>query len=247
MTDDDIADTVDTASVAASALSITSTEMFQHEPFITFRYDSRSFCKKNWPHLAASAFKITLMEGGSYNHVVRLTVDVSKTRFTRFQRHAKQLFNFLCHKTRSSNTARSYIVRMPRFEHAWFEYEVAILLYLAKTAVPAPLIQSFDLSSANPLESRYTVQHLLPGRSVQEFYLDLNTAQCVSFARSLGNALRNLHPTSPMPTSKRHASTIQRDTHTLYHDVRVRFHHVADLLSTCVRYIAIALPNQHLG
>lgn len=87
---------------------------------------------------------------------------------------------------------------MPRFEHAWFEYEVAILLYLVNNAVPAPLIKSLDLSSANLLDSRYTVQPLLPGRSVQEFYLDLNTAQRVSFARSLGNPLRNLHAiTSP--------------------------------------------------
>jgi hypothetical protein len=195
-------DTSDAVSIAPSQQSTTSTEMFEHESFSAFQHKVKTLCKKNSPALSNSAFEITHMEGGSCNRVVRLTVDFSKTRSTRFQRHAKHLLNLICPSTRfeTKETTKSYVVRMPRFEHAWFEYEVAILLYLANTSVPAPRIKYFDVSSANELGSRYTVQPLLPGRSVQEGYLDLNTAQRISFARSLGKALKNLHAiTSPCP------------------------------------------------
>jgi aminoglycoside phosphotransferase (APT) family kinase protein len=183
-------------SVSSSDASTTSTEVFEHEPFSTFQSKVIDLCKENWPHLSTKAFEVTRMEGGSYNRVIGVSVDVSKTQLPWYERHAKQLFQQLCfigrRKDKTKSKVREYVIRMPRYEHAWFEQEVAILLFLATTNVPAPKIKSFGLSTANPLSSRFTIQPRIPGKSVHDVYLDLNTSQRISFARDLGLALKEM-------------------------------------------------------
>jgi aminoglycoside phosphotransferase (APT) family kinase protein len=85
-----------------------------------------------------------------------------------------------------------YVLRIPRYEHAWVEHEIAILKYFEHTKIPAPIVKTWSLSKKSSLKSRYTIQASLPGESVVEVYLDLNTQQRISFARELGFALKEM-------------------------------------------------------
>jgi len=184
----------DAVSVASSDVSTSSTEVFEHEPFSAFQTRVIDLCKKNWPNLSTKAFEVTRMEGGSYNRVVGLKVDVSKIKLPWYERHAKQFLQRVCldDRRKSKGRVREYVIRMPRYEHAWFEQEVSLLLFIGTTFVPAPKIKTFSLSTNNPLGSRFTMQPRVPGKSVEEVYLDLNTAQRISFARDLGLALKEM-------------------------------------------------------
>jgi hypothetical protein len=206
-------DNSDSVSVASSNISATSTEMIGHEPFSTFQSKVVSLCKKNWPELATDAFQVTHMEGGSFNRVVAVRVDASKTHCPWFKRHARKFLYTVCPGTQGKKAIREYVVRIPRYEHAWVENEVATLLFLATTDVPAPKIKSFDLSTDNPIGSRFSIQPRLPGKSVEETYLDLTTPQRRSFAHELGTALKalsNIH--SPCPGSLDPASILDGST-----------------------------------
>ena len=151
-------------------------------------------CKKNWPNLSTQAFRVTRTEGGSYNRVIRLEVDASKIKMPWYERHAKQILRQVCLRDgrKSKSRVREYVIRMPRFEHAWFEQEVSLLLFVGTTFVPAPKVKTFNLSTDNPLGSRFTVQPRAPGKSVEEVYLILNTAQRITFARDPGLAFKEM-------------------------------------------------------
>jgi hypothetical protein len=69
---------------------------------------------------------------------------------------------------------------------------VALLLLLANANVPVPKIRSISLSYDNAIDSRFSFQARLPGKSVEEVYLEPSTSQRVAFARSLGHALKEL-------------------------------------------------------
>jgi hypothetical protein len=193
-------DSTDAVSIASSEISATSTEMIGHEPFSTFQSKVINLCKKKWPNLATDAFEVTRMEGGSFNRVVAVRVDASKTRSPLLKRYAKKVLYTFCPSTNRKEHIREYVVRIPRYEHAWVENDIALLLFLASTDVPAPRIKSFDLSANNPIESCFSIQPRLSGKSVEESYLDLTTAQCCSFAHELGTALKALSTIrSPCP------------------------------------------------
>jgi hypothetical protein len=193
-------DTSDAVSIAPSVLSTTSTEMFEHEPFSSFQSKALKLCKKNWPSLATGAFQVTHMDGGSYNRIVAVQVDASKTRSKWLKRQTQNALYTLCPGADRKKHIQKYVVRIPRFEHAWVENEIATLLFLASTDVPVPKIKSFDLSCNNPIDSRFSIQSCLFGKTVEEGYLDLTTAKRCSFARELGTALKALsNIRSPCP------------------------------------------------
>ncbi|CAO2656527.1 Nn.00g053300.m01.CDS01 [Neocucurbitaria sp. VM-36] len=210
---DDISNSVgctntnDSASIASSIVSITSTENFEHEPFETFQGKVAELCKQKWPRLATDAFTITHMDGGSYNRVVAVQIDTSKKQLAWIQRHARNLVKKVCSNSGRKSQIQEYVIRMPRFEHAWVEHEIALLLFLAEKNIPVPKITSFSLSSSNPVGTPYTIQPRLHGKPVQEANSDLNIQQRISFARDLGSALaemaklRSSCPGSLDPTS----------------------------------------------
>jgi hypothetical protein len=193
-------DTSDAASIASSELSTTSTEMFEHEPFSSFQSKVIKLCGKEWPGLATDAFQVTQMEGGSYNRVVAVQVDVSKTRSVSLRRQvANALFTLRLGTNRRKDICE-YVVRIPRYEHAWVENEIATLQFLASTDLSVPKIKSFDLSCNNPINSRFSIQPRLAGKAVEESYLSLTTAQRCFFAHELGTALKTLNKVrSPCP------------------------------------------------
>jgi aminoglycoside phosphotransferase (APT) family kinase protein len=57
---------------------------------------------------------------------------------------------------------------------------------------PAPKIEHFSLTLDDVIESPFSIQARIPGRSVGEVYSTLNTAQRIAFAADLGRALVEL-------------------------------------------------------
>jgi aminoglycoside phosphotransferase (APT) family kinase protein len=180
--------TDDAISIVDSEISNTSTEEFEHEPFETFQSKVFEFCKKEWPQLAGDTFEITRMEGGSYNRVVCIKVDTHKKRSNWFQRLVQKFYSSRARETQ----IREYVLRIPRYEHAWVEHEVELLTYLANTKIPAPKNKTSSFVTDNTLGCRYTLQPRLPGKSVQEVYINLNNQQRTTFAHDLGTALKEM-------------------------------------------------------
>jgi len=186
-------DVSDVASCAPSERSTTSTEEFEHEPFSAFKTKVNQLCESIWPRLLPGAFEVTHMEGGSYNRVIGVHVDVSLKRTSWLQYHAARLFPiFYSRSADEPKQIQEFVIRIPRYEHAWVDQEVALLLFLAATNVPAPKIEHFSLTLDNAIGSPFSVQVRVPGRSVGDVYLKLNTAQRIAFAADLGRALRAL-------------------------------------------------------
>lgn len=175
-----------------------SVEMTENAP--VFNAQIIDWCKTNWPHLSDEAFEITDIQGGSYNRVVGFKVDDWNIKLPWFQQQADQFLQHICQDPRRKGKVREYVIRMPRHKHSWFQQEVAIMLYLAKSSIPTPVIKSLDLTTDNPLGSHFTVQPRLPGRPANKLYLGLNTSQRISFARDLGRALKEMQKlTYPCP------------------------------------------------
>ncbi|KAH3966404.1 hypothetical protein HBH70_121860 [Parastagonospora nodorum] len=186
-------DDSDAASCASSERSTTSTEEFEHEPFSAFKTQVTQLCEDVWPHLSPGAFEVTHMEGGSYNCVIGVQGDMSHKRISWLQRHATGLLQIFW--PRSANRQKEiqeYVIRIPRYEHAWVEQEIALLFFLAATNVPAPKIEHFSLTLDNVIESPFPIQAQIPGRLFGEVYSTLNTTQRIAFAEDLGRALREL-------------------------------------------------------
>ncbi|KAJ4371993.1 hypothetical protein N0V83_003766 [Neocucurbitaria cava] len=182
--------TNDAASIASSDVSFTSTMNFEHEPFEVFQSKVAELCKEKWPRLSTDAFTITRMEGGSFNRIIALQVDTSKTQLPWIQRHARNFIKKVCSNPGRKSAIREYVLRIPRFEYAWVEHDIAVLLFLADKNIPVPKITSFTLSSNNAIGSPYTIQPRLPGQP--KTGLDLTIPQRISLARDLGSALAEM-------------------------------------------------------
>lgn len=81
----------DAVSIVSSHISAASTEMIRHDPFSTFQSQVVNLSKKSWPNLATDAFEVTRIEGGSFNRVVAVRVNASKTRSPLLKRYAKRV------------------------------------------------------------------------------------------------------------------------------------------------------------
>jgi aminoglycoside phosphotransferase (APT) family kinase protein len=179
----------DSASIASSEVSTTSTEMFEHEPFDTFQLKVVGLCQKEWPQLSKDAFSITRMDGGSYNRVISIQVDGSRKQAGWLQCQVRQVLRSICSGMTRKADIKRYVLRVPRQEHAWVEYEVSILKFLVATSIPVPRVRTFSFSAESPIGSPHMIQPRLPGNSVIEVYSKLNTQQRISFAQDLGSAL----------------------------------------------------------
>lgn len=200
---------IDTIEVAArssnesfdtcSQISEPSTIQFEHEPFETFKDRVLLLCRSVWPNENAAAFKISRMEGGSYNRVVGITYTRPPPRFhDRLFRGFKKWVSGLCSTSPLTRQSISqYVIRIPRYETAWVEQEIAMIRFLnAHTRLPVPSIMAFDLTKYNPLRQPYSIQPRISGENLIAAYPKLNIQQKISFASQYGQALAHMHSKS---------------------------------------------------
>ncbi|EFW18743.1 hypothetical protein D8B26_005561 [Coccidioides posadasii str. Silveira] len=89
--------------------------------------------------------------------------------------------------------AARFILRIPRFESAQVENQIATLSFLKqRTQIPIPEIVLFDLTPENAIDSPYTVQLRISGLDLQTGYQTLSHAQRCSFVRQFARVWLDL-------------------------------------------------------
>ena len=132
------------------------------------------------------------MDGGSYNRVVGIQVDQSENQMSWLSRTGQAVLLTICSVSIRKASVKDYVLRIPRYEHAWVDQEVALLEYLSQTTIPVPQIKTLSLLNNNALSSRFTIQPRLHRKPVGEIWIDLNNQQRLCFVRDLGAAPRQI-------------------------------------------------------
>jgi hypothetical protein len=127
----------------SDAESASSTVVYGHEPFITFRSRVLAFAQSNiWTDATPKEIAVERLQGGGFNRIIGLTR----------QFHGR------------SNMEIQYILRLPRFEAAQLDNDVAVLRFLHQHCeIPAPKVIMFDGTKDNGLGSQYMLQNRIPG------------------------------------------------------------------------------------
>ena len=131
----------------------------------------------------AKEFLIERLRGGGFNRVIGITIK---------------------HTTDENPT--KLILRVPRFDEARPDREVAILRFVRQhTTIPIPEIEHVDLTSDNPLKHSYVIHNRIPGFDLQSrnsptCYLNLSQEQRCTFAKDFALILLQLYAiTHPFP------------------------------------------------
>ena len=201
-----------------SVRSWTSTLEFHHEPFEDFKSLVEQLCSEIWPRptrsialqrllgnrftdflrtrtfpltsrlLSSNTFRVERLSGGSFNRIIGITVT----------------------KPQSQDSV-PYILRVPRFESARPDREVAILEYVRHhSAIPVATIVAMDFTKNNSLKQPYVVQTRIPGfelHSKKQNYTQLTHAQQCAFTTAFGRILRELQDMSSSTPGQVEAST----------------------------------------
>lgn len=194
-----------------SAKTNTSTIEFEHEAFETYITRVKELCHSIWPdppnksrlmsilskRVGASrrgqklfrsilrsqpkTFHIDRLRGGGFNRIIGIDIiDPNKPK----------------------EEPERLILRVPRFEDAKPEREVAVLHYGSQhTTLPVPKIKSLDFTKDNSLNSPYVVNYRIPGHDLQHLgsgfdYPNLSHKQQCTVATEFAKALLQLQATT---------------------------------------------------
>ncbi|KAL8837456.1 MAG: hypothetical protein Q9176_005644 [Flavoplaca citrina] len=166
-------------SSCCSAVSETSTLVYDHETWVDFVPHVHELCRQLWPSASEDEeFIVEKLRGGSYNRIIGI-----KTPPSTGEAHG------------------SYVLRIPRYEFAQQAREMAIMRYVRQhTSIPTADIIFYDSTSENPIKEPYVVHSRIPGQSLQDLYPTLNHRQKRAVAKQWGQLLlsqRSLQNSSP--------------------------------------------------
>ena len=121
---------------------------------------------------APEVAQIMRTEGGDLNHITMITLP---------SRYASKV------------PSLDLVLRIPRHDYCNPKRDVGILNYVrAHTTIPVPTVASAKITSDNPLESPYVLQHRIPGRPLAEVLSTLSQDQKCQIAKQLGLITRHL-------------------------------------------------------
>ena len=197
------------------AIARTSTEEFHHVPFDKFTSQVKDLCNLLWhpdnPSRVDRIFRgrsagiIGKLRGKA--KIIAAKQDSSSNEFT-IERMTGGGFNRVIGITRfpDRDSPTRLILRIPRFEFARHDREVAALRFVrAFTTVPVPEIKYLDFTTDNPLNEPYVIQSRVPGFDLQtehgpSWYPSLTHQQQCAVARDLAESLKKLYNvTHPFP------------------------------------------------
>jgi aminoglycoside phosphotransferase (APT) family kinase protein len=150
--------------------SESSTVEWEHEPFDSFRTKVLEFALTFWDGVDADDIEVSRMKGGGFNRIIGIS-----------------------RKVPEQGRSVDYILRIPRFDAARLDRDVAALLYVRKLgAIPVPEIVTFDETSNNKLGSPYMLQKRLPGADLLWTFPGLDHAQKMRVANELGHVFHRM-------------------------------------------------------
>lgn len=186
-----------TESGSSDARSKSSSIVYGHEPFTQFQTKVLAFAQSQiWPHSdVRNKITIERLRGGTYNRIIGLT-------FTKSESETQDLTSSQSIEERASETAAQYILRIPRFEAAQVDADVAALLFVKRllatehrSDIPdilVPEVIAFDETENNTLGDPFMVQERLRGVSLLNVYPQLEHEQQRRVAQDLGRAYRRM-------------------------------------------------------
>ncbi|KAI1394707.1 hypothetical protein F4819DRAFT_506880 [Hypoxylon fuscum] len=153
--------------------SDTSTLVYDHESFTTYQSRILEFALENvWPDAAAENIILERLQGGGFNRIIGITRQKDD---------------------QADPTEVQYILRLPRFDAAQVDSDVAILCFLEQhTQMPTPKVIAFDDTDCNRLESPYMIQHRIKGVDTLSTFPSLDHSARLKFAREMGNVFREM-------------------------------------------------------
>ncbi|KAK8097743.1 uncharacterized protein PG998_013229 [Apiospora kogelbergensis] len=178
------------ASSDASERTASSSVQYDHEPFETFKDRVLSLAQSHiWIDAPAGEILVDRLPGGGFNRIIGLT------------------------RQSQSDDKIQYILRLPRFDSARLDRDVAVLLFLEQhTHIPAPKVIHFDQTDSNPVLSPYMVQNRLPGADLYHTFPTLDHWQKCLFAKSFGSVVRQMLETRSCDPG--HLALLHNDTKT---------------------------------
>jgi len=181
----------------SDAVSDSSTLVYDHEAFDTFRHRVADFALTLWDGAKASDFEVTRMSGGGFNRVIGITRTIPKQQKSLFSSSFKRLWTFIANgfiKMRHDSCQTvylGYILRIPRFDAAQLDRDVAALRYVQKLgSIPVPDVVAFDETPNNKLGSPYMLQNRLPGTDLLHTFPGLDHDQKCRVAKELGQVFK---------------------------------------------------------
>ncbi|KAF2109362.1 hypothetical protein BDV96DRAFT_651799 [Lophiotrema nucula] len=187
--------------------STTSTVIYQylgHEPFATYQNKVKALCQEIWPSLKPEAFTVERRAGREENRIIKITTDFSRKIEPRWLRCLNGALMFAGYEEWVDPPKRGqFVIRIPRKESPWFNYEVGINEWVAEeTGIPAPLTVKFQRLQNNKIGKPYVIQRFIRGRPLENTFYDLDYNQRVLIARDLGRAMVTMiqpEASSPAP------------------------------------------------
>ena len=176
------------ASSDASTQTASYSVQYDHEPFATFKDRVLSLAQSHiWIDAPAGEILVDRLPGGGFNRIIGFT------------------------RQSQSDDKIQYVLRLPRFDSARLDRDVAVLLFLEQhTHIPAPKVIHFDQTDSNPVLSPYMVQNRLPGADLYHTFPTLDHWQKCLFAKSFGSVVRQMLETrscDPGPLALLHNDT----------------------------------------
>ena len=198
-----------------SKISFTSTIEYSQTPFDQYTHQVKELCHLLWnssPKVLqdVKTSRIERLFGGANNRVTGILLP-KKSRPARASAPTKEFlierlrgggFNRvigIAIKHSSDQELTQLILRVPRFDDARLDREVAVLRFVHQyTKIPVPEVKYADFTTDNPLKQPYAIQNRILGYDLQTrtnptFYLDLNHEQKCTFAKEFALILLELH------------------------------------------------------
>ncbi|KAI7779327.1 hypothetical protein LA080_000998 [Diaporthe eres] len=184
-------------SSSSDAKSESSTIVYGHESFTQFQDKVLAFVEScTWlPSDDENEIAVERLRGGTYNRVIGLT-------FTSSQRKDQDLTSSPPIEERASETVSKYILRIPRFDSARVDDDVAALLFVKRLPdldpcpgmpeILVPEVIAFDDTENNRLGSCFMVQKRLRGQRLDKVYPRLGHEKQRRVAQNLGRVYRRM-------------------------------------------------------
>jgi hypothetical protein len=153
-------------------ISDSSSVVYQHESFTTFASRILELAATLWPD---SDFDLERLPGGGFHRIIGLT-----------RRRRTTATCAAC------DGETQLIMRIPRFESARVDDEVAALYFTGRLAIPVPTVIVFDQTADNALGVPYMIQNRIIGTDLYSCFPTLPHSQKMQISRELGAIFRQM-------------------------------------------------------
>ena len=148
--------------------SDSSTIVYDHEPFEKFQTQVLTLCYKLFDKFSDD-ISVERKRGGGFNRIIGISL-VDKENFA----------------------VKEYILRVPRFDAAQLDSDLAPLHLLRHSKIKVPKVFAFDSSIENELASPYMIQTRIPGAALFPTYPGMAHEVKCAIAKELGNVFYEL-------------------------------------------------------